>query len=255
MKPVVLDLFCGAGGAAAGYKRAGFNVVGVDIEPQPDYAGHAFVQADALLVAKSFVNALKPALVHASPPCQGYTALKAVHGNAHPLLIPKTRDMLNSFGVPYVIENVAGAPIRKDMMLCGEMFGLGVIMHRYFELGLWKSPWTPLHVPHKGRVRGWRHGVWIDGPYVQVHGKGGGKATVDEARAAKRINWTTNWQSLCDAIPPDYTDFIGGAFSESVRAADDARRPPQPGPDRGAVDSLPVPRPRRPQGVSEAQSR
>jgi hypothetical protein len=215
MKPVLLDLFCCAGGATRGYQEAGFHVVGVDIAPQPNYIGDAFHLGDAIQLVPDLVREYSPSLIHASPPCQGYTALKAVHRNTHPMLIPATRDALDATGLPYVIENVAGAPIAKHMMLCGEMFKLGVLQHRFFEMGLWRAV-QPVHPPHRGRVRGWRHGQYYDGPYVAVHGAGGGKATVPEAQKAKGIDWTTNMVELCEAIPPAYTWYIGNDFLGGV---------------------------------------
>lgn len=201
----MLDLFCGAGGAAVGYHRAGWDVEGVDNEPKPNYP-FTFHQGDALdFVAERWREF---DAIHASPPCPGYTALKAVHGNAHPLLIPETRRLLKATGLPTVMENVQGSPVRRDMVLCGEMFGLGVIRHRYFELGGWSGS-APVHRPHRGRVRGWRHGTYYDGPYLAVHGEGGGKGSVAEWQAAMGIDWTSVRSEIADAIPPAYTEHIG----------------------------------------------
>lgn len=153
--------------------------------------------------------------IHASPPCQGYTALAAVHGNEWPKLIPETRELLDSTGLPYVIENVQGAPVRRDLVLCGEMFGLGVIRHRYFELGGWIAT-APAHVKHRGRVRGWRHGEYFDGPYLAVHGDGGGKGSVAEWQQAMGIDWTDVRREIAEAIPPAYTQAIGEQLLESI---------------------------------------
>lgn len=204
-RPRLLDLFCCAGGAAMGYHRAGFEVVGVDIAPQPNYP-FEFVQGDALEFLAAHGREFDA--VHASPPCQGYTALKAVHGNTWPMLIDATRDLLDQVGRPYVIENVQGSPLRRDMTLCGEMFGLGVIRHRYFELGGWSGV-APAHRPHRGRVRGWRHGAYFDGPYFAVHGEGGGKGTVAEWQVAMGIDWTSVRREIAEAIPPAYTEHVG----------------------------------------------
>lgn len=207
----LLDLFCGAGGAAMGYHQAGFGeIVGVDIDPQPDYP-FDFVQADALDPWWAHEDW---DLIHASPPCQTHSALaKGTNDNSskYPDHIDETRRALRSYGhTPYVIENVAGAPIRKDLMLCGEMFGLGVIRHRYFEMN-----WDCLeleHVPHRGRVAGYRHGEWFDGPYFAVYGEGGGKGTVEQWQQAMGIDWTSNRKSIAEAIPPAYTEFIGNKW-------------------------------------------
>lgn len=115
--------------------------------------------------------------------------------------------MLEDWGLPYVIENVSGAKLRKDLTLCGEMFGLEVIRHRYFELGNWVMP-QPKHIPHRGRVQGYRHGEWFDGPYFAVYGDGGGKGSVADWQRAMGIDWTADKHELAEAIPPAYTQFI-----------------------------------------------
>jgi len=212
----LLDLFCGAGGAAMGYHRAGFDeIVGIDIEPQPDYP-FKFWQLDAIYAASDWDLTLFD-LVHASPPCQAHSALTkgTNHGRQYPDLIGTLRDALTvESDTPFIIENVAGAPIRKDLLLCGEMFGLSVIRHRYFEYnnGI-EAPYAP-HVKHRGRVRGWRHGQYYDGPYLAVYGDGGGKGTVTEWQEAMGIDWTENRKSIAEAIPPAYTEYIGQQFLE-----------------------------------------
>jgi hypothetical protein len=217
MRPVLLDLYSGAGGAAKGYHDAGFDVVGVDIDPQPNYPYDHRVQ-DALAYARTFGWQFDA--IHASPPCQRYTALQAVAGNADdwPDLVGPTRDLLDEIGKPYVIENVQGSPVRRDLTLCGEMFGLGVIRHRYFELGDWSMS-APVHVKHRGRVRGWRHGTYYDGPYVAPYGDGGGKGSVEEWQAAMGIDWMTEKHDLAEAIPPAYTRFIGRGLLEHIGKA------------------------------------
>jgi hypothetical protein len=211
----LLDLFSCAGGAAMGYHRAGFEVVGVDIEPRPRYP-FEFHQGDAIEVLDRLIDGQLMGVgtladfdaIHASPPCQGYTALAAVHGNEWPKLIEPVRDRLDALGLPYIIENVQGAPIRRDVVLCGEMFGLRVLRHRYFELGGWAMLQLP-HVPHRGRVGGWRHGEKFDGPYFAVYGDGGGKGSVAEWQDAMGIDWTDDRIELAEAIPPAYTEHIG----------------------------------------------
>lgn len=222
-RPEVLDLFCCSGGAGVGYARAGFTVTGVDIVDRPRYP-HRFVRADALeylaaLIASGEIRRF--AFVHSSPPCQAGCALTVGTnasrgwGRDHVQLIPALRGLLDETGLPYVIEQPDGkAPVRRDMRLCGEMFGLGVIRHRNFEV----SGWTflqPPHVPHRGRVRGWRHGQYHPGPYVAAYGKGGGKATVPEMQEAMGIDWTDVREELTEAIPPAYTEWIGSAFLEA----------------------------------------
>jgi DNA (cytosine-5)-methyltransferase 1 len=211
-RPKLLDLFSCAGGAGVGYFRAGFDVVGVDIAPQPRYP-FEFHESDALEFLA--VHGHEFDAIHASPPCQGYTALAAVHGNEWPLLIEPVREALEQTGQPYVIENVQGAPVRRDMTLCGEMFGLGVIRHRYFELGGWHGR-PPVHVAHRGRVAGWRHGEYFDGPYFAVYGEGGGKGSVAQWQTAMGIDWTDVRHEIAEAIPPAYTEFIGRQLMAEV---------------------------------------
>ena len=215
-RPKKLDLFCGAGGAGRGYKDAGFDVTGVDIAPQPDYPGR-FIQGDALLYLASHGDEYDA--IHASPPCQASCTLtKGTNlGNEYLNLIPATRALLALHDVPTVIENVQGSDLRRDYTLCGELFGLGVIRHRYFEAtGFPMDP--PAHVPHRGRVAGWRHGEWFDGPYFAVYGEGGGKGTVAQWQAAMGIDWTDNRKSIAEAIPPAYTRFIGQQVMEAIMA-------------------------------------
>jgi hypothetical protein len=165
----------------------------------------------------------------ASPPCQGEGApTKGTNrarnerlGRSHPRLIGPTREALEATGRPYVIENVAGSSVRKDLRLCGTQFGLPLLMHRYFEFG-GGAP-TPPMLPHDHRhgghrVRGWRHGSYFDGPYIAAYGKGGGKATAREMQAAKRIDWTDDHMALREALPPAYTEFIGRALMAHLKA-------------------------------------
>lgn len=211
----LLDLYCGAGGCSLGYARAGFDVTGVDIVPQPHYP-FRFQLTDALSADLSGYDA-----IHASPPCQGYSALSAVHGNAHPMLIPATRKALDATGLPYVIENVAGAPIRHDVTLCGTMYGLPILFHRFFELSGFVMAQPP-HPKHRGRVRGWRHGQYFDGPYLAVYGQGGGKASVAEIKTGKGIHWMTERRELTEAIPPAYTTAIGVVLMDILDGRDAA---------------------------------
>lgn len=205
-RPRLLDLYCGVGGASVGYHRAGFDVVGVDIEPQPDYP-FTFRRMDALDVDPSAFD-----FVHASPPCQADCTLTAGtnKGREYPNLTDATRDRLRRFRVPYVLENPPGrTSLRRDTVLCGEMFGLDVIRHRIFEFGGRLLVGAPEHRRHRGRVAGMRHGEWFTGPYFAVYGEGGGKGTVAQWREAMGIDWTWNRRSIAEAIPPAYTDYVG----------------------------------------------
>ncbi|MYS06347.1 DNA methylase [Streptomyces sp. SID6041] len=225
-RPRLLDLFCCAGGAATGYRRAGFDVLGVDIAPRPNYP-FTFVQADALeylanLIATGEIERF--AIVHSSRPCQDKCNLTVGTnrsrgwGSTHVDLVAPTRVLLEPSGLPYVIEQPNGrAEIRKDLTLCGEQFGLGVLRHRNFELGRW-SVTRPAHVPHRGRVRGWRHGEFFDGPYVAAYGNGGGKPTIPELQTAMGITWTDVREELTEAIPPAYSHWIGTQFLTQVRS-------------------------------------
>jgi hypothetical protein len=197
-----------------GYVRAGFRVIGVDIVPRPNYP-FTFVQMDALeyvawLLESRLIHRF--ALIHAPPPCQHGAAITK-GTNAHlqdtyPDLYKPTRDLLDTTGTPYVIENTYARP---DVVLCGEMFGLGVTRHRKIELGGWSTD-KPTHIEHRGYVRGWRHGEYRDGPYVAAYGDGGGKATVPEMQEAMGIPWTDVRKELTEAIPPAYTEWIGTRF-------------------------------------------
>lgn len=205
-RPRLLDLFCGVGAASVGYHDAGFDVVGVDIEPQPDYP-YEFHQADALTFDLAGFD-----FVHASPPCQADCTLTAGTnaGRVYPNHTDAIRDRLRSHGVPHVLENPPGrTSLRRDTVLCGEMFGLDVIRHRVFEFGGPHRVAAPAHVPHRGRVSGMRHGVWYKGPYVQVYGEGGGKGSVERWREAMGIDWTRSRRSIAEAIPPAYTRYLG----------------------------------------------
>jgi hypothetical protein len=225
-EPLLFDAFCGVGAASRGYQLAGYRVIGVDIEPQPDYCGDHFVQGDAIEFIHKYGRFFSAG--HASPPCQDRIAITA--GNrqrpgwtdTHVNLVPATRAVLaevrRSAGIPTVIECGVGRHLRRDLVLCGEMFGLDVLRHRWFEIdGPFAIP-APTHRPHRGKVRGWRHGAYYDGPYLAAYGAGGGKATVSEMQSAMRIDWTESHHSLTEAIPPAYTEYIGRRLMDMTAA-------------------------------------
>ena len=218
--PKLLDLFCCAGGAAVGYERAGFDVTGVDKEPQPNYPCH-FVQADALTLDAAFIAGFDA--IHASPPCQHYSDLAKRNGNAEdwPDLVDDTRTMLQATGKPWVIENVEGAPLRSPIVLCGTMFpGLRVIRHRLFEANFPIA--QPHHIPHAEHPRchtlDKRKGhygktcEWTD--YVSVNG--GGNCSVAAARDAMGIDWMTK-REINEAIPPAYAEYVGRQLMRHLR--------------------------------------
>lgn len=194
-----------------GYVRAGFDVTGVDmVDRSSVYPGQRFVQADALEFLAAHGGDFD--FIHASWPCQAHCTLtNGTHKGKRTYadLIPAGRKLMRASGRPWVIENVAGAPIRKDLMLCGEMFGLGVIRHRFFEFSDPSLATPKAHVKHRGRVAGWRHGQYFDGPYLAVYGNGGGKGSVADWQRAMGIDWTADRMDLAEAIPPAYTQWIG----------------------------------------------
>lgn len=205
-RPVLLDLFCGAGGCAVGYHRAGFRVVGVDIKPQKRYP-FTFVQADALEYVRRFGKHFDA--IHASPPCQQYTALRSLTKKEYPDLLAQTRNLLIASGKPWVIENVPGAPLHYGVMLCGTMLdGLRVYRHRWFETSFWM--WQPEHPKHKvlAGAKGTK-----GGRQRKAHYESGGFVTVagdvgSYCGPAMGIDWMTG-DELSQAIPPAYTEFIG----------------------------------------------
>ncbi|MGA6165172.1 DNA cytosine methyltransferase [Amycolatopsis magusensis] len=223
-RPRLLDLFCCAGGASTGYHRAGFEVVGVDIAPQPNYP-FEFHQADALDFLAAHGHEFDA--IAGSPPCQASSALTA--GNRrrrgwtdnHVNLIPPVRTAFAALRqthphIPTVIENVQGSELRRDLTLCGLSFGLKVFRHRYFEIDGLTVP-APHHPSHRGhRVTGWRHGVRYDGDMFAVYGDGGGKGTVVQWQDAMGIHWTDVRREIAEAIPPAYTDWIGAALHAHI---------------------------------------
>lgn len=227
MRPRLLDLFCGAGGAAMGYSRAGFDVVGVDIKPQPRYP-FEFHQGDALEYCAAHGHEFDA--IHASPPCQFGTVLRALHAdrNYHNF-IPDTRAALLATGKPWVIENVEGAKkhLINPTMLCGTMFGLGtdgaeLWRHRLFELsGFFVL--TPTCNHWASKVIGVYGGHGRDRRVITVVGHTGGRSTRQatngfskhQRNEAMGIDWMTQ-ASLSLAIPPAYTEYIGRFLMEAL---------------------------------------
>jgi len=220
-----LDLFCKAGGAAMGYHRAGFDVVGVDINPQPRYP-FEFIQADVLTLDRLWI-AMDFDAVHASPPCQGYTDLRHAPGAlGAPRMIGAVRSLLSNLGdeaawlprikLPFVIENVEGAEgeMHNPVTLCGSQFGLGaqgcqLLRHRLFETSFLldapacehtEAPVVGVYGGH-ARKRSAKHG----GRGTRDVWEGGHRAAASEAMG---IDWMT-LSELSEAIPPAYTEFIG----------------------------------------------
>jgi DNA (cytosine-5)-methyltransferase 1 len=210
---LLLDLFCGAGGAAMGYHRAGFDVVGVDIAPQPHYP-FEFHQGDALDWLRWLDGALDDVtVVHASPPCQAYSAMSSCRPglrDTYERLIPAVRGLLDIWGGPYVIENVTGADLITPTTLCGQMFGLELYRHRLFESSFCiYAPPHPRHVVPASRA-----GHWKPGTIMSVAGH---VAPIAKACEVMGIDWM-NRDELTEAIPPAYTEFIGAQLLAHIQA-------------------------------------
>lgn len=220
-RPLLIDLFCGGGGAAMGYHQAGFDVIGVDLVRQPHYP-FPFIQADALAPP---IDLDRAALIHASPVCKRWSQVTrtSVDPDHHPDQIAPIRELLQASGRPYVIENVPRSPLVDPVLLCGSMFDLDVQRHRLFE-----TNW-PLRHPD------WpcRHGIWAPrfapargtgrartGKVVTVSGGGGhGHGQfIGDWRRAMQIDWLPG-DRLAQAIPPAYTRHIGEAFMAQIGAA------------------------------------
>ena len=209
----ILDLFCGAGGAAMGYYRAGFDVVGIDHIPQPRYP-FSFIREDAIDLLEDIVYKrvrLNFDAIHASPPCQAYSDLqKQSKRDYYPDLIEPTRVLLQETGLPYVIENVETAPLIDPVILCGVAFDeLRVIRHRGFETNFFlpQQPHYshPLCFTHDKRKS---HYGKLDEMKDYVMVNGGGNCSKAAAADAMGIDWMTK-KELNEAIPPAYTEYVG----------------------------------------------
>ena len=220
MRPRLLDLFCGVGGAGWGYWQAGFDVFGVDLWPQKRYP-FDWVQMDWAEFMATRFDPADWAAIHASPPCLAYVDEAHKYRTNHPDLIGPVREALIATGLPWVIENVDTAPLRNPMKLCGTMFdGVRVIRHRMFESNIYmEGPPHPRgkHPPvytYDKRRGGNERDEWTD--YVTV--TGGGNCSIDAARDAMGIRWATI-RELTQSIPPAYTQYVG----EKLLAAMDSR--------------------------------
>lgn len=186
----LLDLYCCAGGAAKGYARVGYDVTGVDIQPRKHYP-YPMIVGDALQYLTEHGNEYD--VIHASPPCQGYSAVTRYKPSNAPLYIPVLRELLRSIGKPYIIENVVGAPLIHPVTLCGVYFGLRVLRHRLFESNVPIA--QPPHIKHGDTSQ-----------YVRAH------INFDSYRVAAPamgIDWPMSRPELREAIPPAYTQYIG----------------------------------------------
>jgi DNA (cytosine-5)-methyltransferase 1 len=208
----LLDLFCGAGGCSVGYHRAGFDVEGVDINPQPNYPD-TFHQADAMTFPLDGYDA-----IHASPVCYAWSKMRDCRPGSkddQPDLITPLRPRLEATDVPYVIENVPGAPLHNPVQICGSGLGMPLQRHRLFEsnIPLWgvpcahgQNPWNPAYGHSTGRKK--RRvpviGEWRIRPELQ--------------HAAMGIDWMT-LEELTEAIPPAYCEHIGGLLLAHMEQA------------------------------------
>lgn len=198
-----LDLFCGAGGCTRGYQLAGFEVHGVDIEPQPDYCGDRFIQANAVTFLET-ENLAQYDFIHASPPCQFYSCTRNIHPEIErDDLIPVVRELLGRSGKPYVIENVPGSPLR-GIVLSGPQFGLKVIRKRIFESNIFLLEPPPTR--KNGHTNSSHaYSSFDTAEYITV---GGNNYRYRDGCIAMGIDWMKKKQ-LNQAIPPAYTEFIG----------------------------------------------
>lgn len=207
-RPMALDLYCCQGGASYGLDSAGFQVVGIDIVPQPNYP-FPFIKADAITTLPAGFD-----FIWASPPCQAHSLAQRIQKNEHPDLIEPTRAMLKASGIPYCIENVVGAPLVNPIMLCGAMFGLRTYRHRLFECSFPIE--APSHPEHTAALTKMGRPP-RDGEFMHIVGNFSG---VDHARWIMGTQWMSR-DGLREAIPPAFSKFIGQAAlaAASVREA------------------------------------
>jgi DNA (cytosine-5)-methyltransferase 1 len=222
--PLLLDLFCKAGGCTKGYQEAGFEVWGVDIEPQPNYCGDRFFRMDAREALRNrawgwplwhMVDA-----IHASPPCQFATDyIRTGNVKDSPNLIPETRRLLNATGLPYVIENVQGAKddLRDPVLICGSMFDpqMDIRRHRLFETNwpLSAPTWPCRHKLHgpdrfpggRSKERGGTSTALVRNT-IEI---GSWDIPYERQAEAMGVDWPMTLPELSNAIPPAYTEFIG----------------------------------------------
>lgn len=207
MKPRLLDAYCGAGGAARGYQLAGFHVTGVDVVDQPNYGGDDFIKMDAL-TALHFKLAVASEFdaIHASPPCQAHTGVPNKRDDHYDVLA-ETRELLQATGLPWVLENVPGAPMPDAFLLCGSTFGLPIVRHRLFEtnfdVGL---------VPSLCHQREWGRAV-DHGPGFYPYGHGAWRPAWREHVVPVVWPWMT-LEEAGQAIPPAYCEWIGSRLLE-----------------------------------------
>lgn len=202
-RPLLLDLYSCAGGAAKGYHDAGFDVVGIDIDDQPHYP-YTFHRADALEFFRD--NWRQFDAVHASPPCQGHSTARHAWGREYETteLLDLTLVAVRESGLPYIVENVGGASMPSAGTLCGTSFGLGLHRHRRFETSFaWLAPpCDPSRVRYRGRA-------------AEVFGHHG---NTDRVRREWGVPWMTQYE-IAQSIPPAFTEHLGAYLLDEVKAA------------------------------------
>jgi DNA (cytosine-5)-methyltransferase 1 len=225
MKPRLLDLFCGAGGAAVGYARAGFEVVGVDLVAQPHYP-FEFIQEPYEAALFDLMNNWPEGTfdaIHASPPCQAYSVLRRANpGAEYPDLVAPTRELLEATGLPWVMENVPGAPLFSSIVLCGSMFDLGAGERQLRRHRLFETSFAILQPEcrHQGEAVGVYGGAvgrytFENGCKQRLGRRGGYQGTAVERKEAMGIDWM-NGREINQAIPPAYTEFIGAQLLDQL---------------------------------------
>ena len=224
-KPNLIDLFCGGGGATKGYQRAGFYVIGVDIEPQPNYCGDEFIQGDALEFLASRPYWIQNNAVHASPPCHDFTSLASISGgDGTGWMLPAVLWFLRKLQTPWIVENVDGAPLPKSAtlfgdnaaVLCGSMFDLQVLRHRTFLASF------PIHAPEHGSHEGLFYSPAGHGEpskekrarFAELRGEGYQKRAMN----AMGIDWMGR-DDMTEAIPPAYTEWLGKQMLDQLKVA------------------------------------
>jgi DNA (cytosine-5)-methyltransferase 1 len=217
-RPLLLDLFCGGGGAGMGYHRAGFDVIGADLAPQPNYP-FEFLQADALALLADREFMAQFSAVHASPPCQRKSRMTNCRPGLaaeYPNLVEPVRGLLTAWGGPWVIENVEGAglPGQDDLfgahgvMLCGTMFGRALYRHRWFRASFpLRAPGHPRHLLPASKAGHWRPGTVIS---VEGH-----CSPIELAREVMGIDWMSR-DELAESIPPAFTEYLGGFLIDAL---------------------------------------
>jgi len=218
----LLDLFCGAGGASEGYERAGFTeIVGVDIACQPHYP-YTFIRADALSFPLDGFDA-----IHASPPCQDYARTRFIvsrRGREYPRLIAPMRERLIASGLPWIMENVEGAPLMNPVTLCGTSLGLRVRRHRLFESSHLLFAAGPCN-HQDGDVGVYAGKVTVLGSHATAYTASSGRIhyrpqtlkVIDGQIAMGIASWMSAHE-LSQAIPPAYTEWLGRQLLEAIKA-------------------------------------